>query len=77
MLIPAGGFSAYDQPGEPFHDPAADRAFAHALRRSLAPHVAVRELPQHINDAAFAAALVGALGSMLGAPSAVDTPPVR
>ena len=66
VLLPAGGVSALDRPGQPFHDPAADRALFDALRRHLAPHVTVREIDAHINDAAFADAVAEALLAMLG-----------
>jgi uncharacterized protein (UPF0261 family) len=58
VVVPLGGFSAYDAPGEPFHDPEADAAFVSALRAGLDPAVAMVEVPAHINDAAFAKAAV-------------------
>jgi uncharacterized protein (UPF0261 family)/ABC-type branched-subunit amino acid transport system ATPase component len=62
FLIPEGGVSAIDRPGQPFHDPDADRAlfatieerFRGGTDRKLA------RLPLHINDEAFADALVAA-----------------
>ena len=62
FLIPEKGFSAIDQPGHPFYDPQADQAFISALQatfKSSAKHALVR-LPLHINDEAFAQALVNA-----------------
>ncbi len=59
FLIPERGVSALDAPGQPFHDPAADRALFDALVvgvRQNADRKLVR-LPLHINDPAFAAAL--------------------
>ena len=62
FLIPEGGVSAIDVPGQPFHDPAADRA----LFDTFATHIRVSDnrrllrLPHAINDPAFAQALVGA-----------------
>lgn len=62
FLIPEGGVSALDAPGMAFHDPAADRALFDALERSLQRSERRRlvRLPHHINDPAFAEALVAA-----------------
>ncbi|MCW5632970.1 MAG: ABC transporter permease [Rubrivivax sp.] len=62
FLIPEGGVSALDKPGGPFHDPEADRALFDTLAqrfRAGADRKLVR-LPHHINDEAFADALVAA-----------------
>ena len=62
FLIPEKGFSAIDQAGHPFFDRQADQAFISALQASFkatAKHKLVR-LPLHINDEAFAQALVHA-----------------
>ncbi|HEY4957291.1 MAG TPA: Tm-1-like ATP-binding domain-containing protein, partial [Caldimonas sp.] len=62
FLIPEGGVSAIDKPGQPFHDPEADRALFAAIEERLragADRKLVR-LPQHINDEAFVEALVAA-----------------
>ena len=60
MLIPALGVSSLDASGAPFHDPAADEAFVEEFRSGTAgvEQVEVTVLPHHINDPAFAAALV-------------------
>ncbi|ATU72203.1 Tm-1-like ATP-binding domain-containing protein [Komagataeibacter rhaeticus] len=59
FLYPEGGFSLLDQPGAPFHDPAADEAFYAALAETLeqTPRRRLIRLPHAINDPAFAAAL--------------------
>ncbi len=60
FLIPELGVSALDAPGQPFHDPAADAALFQALEqtvRATQTRQLIR-LPHHINDPAFAAALV-------------------
>ncbi len=62
FLIPEGGVSAIDKPGQPFHDPEADRVLFTTIEqhfRAGAQRKLVR-LPQHINDDAFADALVAA-----------------
>jgi uncharacterized protein (UPF0261 family)/ABC-type branched-subunit amino acid transport system ATPase component len=62
FLLPEGGLSGLDAPGKPFWDPAADKALFDALAagfRAGADRKLVR-LPLHINDPAFADALVAA-----------------
>jgi uncharacterized protein (UPF0261 family) len=76
VVIPAGGFSAYDGPGEAFHDPAADRAFVAGLREALERRVPVELRPEHINHDAFAMALATALEDLLArtAPAVAGVP---
>jgi uncharacterized protein (UPF0261 family)/ABC-type branched-subunit amino acid transport system ATPase component len=62
FLLPEGGVSAIDAPGQPFHDPEADRALFSAIEQGFRPttqHKLLR-LPLHLNDEAFADALVAA-----------------
>ncbi|GAB5377502.1 MAG: ABC transporter permease [Acuticoccus sp.] len=68
FFLPEGGVSALDAPGQPFHDPAADRALFDALARTVRQS-ATRQLvrrPENINDPAFAAALVEAYRALHG-----------
>jgi uncharacterized protein (UPF0261 family)/ABC-type branched-subunit amino acid transport system ATPase component len=60
FLIPEKGVSGIDAPGQPFHDPAADAALFKALADTVRPTERRRliRLPHHLNDPAFAAALV-------------------
>ena len=62
ILIPEGGVSSLDAPGQPFHDPEADAALFHELRSRVqtTPQRQIRALPWHINDPRFAAAAVEA-----------------
>jgi uncharacterized protein (UPF0261 family) len=62
FLIPEGGVSAIDRPGQPFHDPDADRALFAALEERFRPGAEKKlvRLPHHINDDAFIDALVAA-----------------
>ena len=62
FLIPEGGVSAIDKPGQPFHDPEADRALFTSLEQHFrsSPERKLIRLPHHINDEAFADALVAA-----------------
>ena len=60
FLIPEHGVSALDAPGQAFHDPAADDALFRALEQTvrITANRQLIRLPHHINDPAFAAALV-------------------
>ncbi len=60
FLIPEKGVSGIDAPGQPFHDPAADVALFKALEETVRQTDRRRlvRLSHHINDPAFAAALV-------------------
>lgn len=62
LLIPEGGVSAIDVPGQPFHDPAADKALFDTLsaRIVVIPSRRIIRLPHAINEPGFAAALVAA-----------------
>lgn len=77
LLLPMGGLSMLDAPGQPFHDPEADAALFEALSHAFDAsdtHRLVR-LPHHINDPAFAQAVVQAVDEVM--PPAVPTPAGR
>jgi uncharacterized protein (UPF0261 family)/ABC-type branched-subunit amino acid transport system ATPase component len=60
FLIPEGGVSAIDRPGQPFHDPEADRMLFDTVEQRFrgGGDRQLVKLPWHINDEAFADALV-------------------
>ncbi|MBD8167831.1 Tm-1-like ATP-binding domain-containing protein [Erwinia persicina] len=60
FLIPEGGFSALDAPGQPFWSPEADRAFITALESHChqTEKRQIIRLPWNINDPQFAAEAV-------------------
>jgi uncharacterized protein (UPF0261 family) len=62
FLLPMGGVSSLDAPGQPFHDPAADAALFDAIEAALrqTPQRQLIRVPGNINDAAFAEAAVAA-----------------
>ncbi|MBY5164158.1 Tm-1-like ATP-binding domain-containing protein [Salsipaludibacter albus] len=69
FLLPEGGVSMLDAPGQPFHDPRADAALFDALEDGFTAtddHRLVR-LPHHVNDDAFAEAVVAAHAEIAGA----------
>src|SRR5690606_3506717 len=69
LMLPLRGVSMIDAPGQPFHDPVADRALFDALRENLAPHVRLVEVNAHINDRHFADAVADELLGLLAASS--------
>ena len=60
FLLPLKGVSLIDAPGQPFHDPAADRMLFDTLENEFRPDLNRRliKLDMGINDPAFAQALV-------------------
>ena len=68
FLLPLGGVSAIDAPGQPFHDPKADAALFDAIRATFreGPQRKLVELPHHINAPEFAAALVANFKEIAG-----------
>jgi uncharacterized protein (UPF0261 family) len=71
FLIPEGGVSAIDRPGQPFHDPEADRVLFDTLEQGFRTGADRRllRLPHHVNDEAFAQALVDAWNEIARAPA--------
>ena len=72
FLIPEGGVSLLDAPGQPFWDPAADRALFDAIAgtfRGGADRKLIR-LPNNLNDQAFADALVANFNELIQAQPA-------
>ena len=61
LVLPLGGVSAIDAPGQPFHDPEADAALFAALRAHVAPPVRIVEVDAHINDPEFARVLASSM----------------
>ena len=62
ILIPEGGVSMLDAPGQAFYDPDADRALIEALEKTLIPTQTrqCERLPFHINAPEFSSALAQA-----------------
>lgn len=69
LLIPELGISSIDAVGQPFHDPIADAGLFDELERSVqtTEQRTIKRLPLHINDPAFAAALVYEFQKLRGA----------
>jgi uncharacterized protein (UPF0261 family)/ABC-type branched-subunit amino acid transport system ATPase component len=71
FLLPEGGVSGVDAPDRPFWDPAADKRLFDTIAagfRSGANRRLVR-LPHHLNDPAFADALVAAFNEIARVPA--------
>lgn len=54
ILIPMGGFSAFDNDTSPMPDQKARECFAKVFKQCLEGNEKVQTLPYHINDRAFA-----------------------
>ena len=66
FLLPLGGVSALDAPGQPFHDPAASQALFEAIRAAFKPAPARKliEVNSNINAPAFTAAALAAFAEI-------------
>jgi uncharacterized protein (UPF0261 family) len=78
FLLPEGGGSLRDAPGQSFHDPAVDEALFSTLEREIrqTANRKLLRLPYNINDPEFADALVAAFGEVTGEAEG-DSPEVR
>jgi uncharacterized protein (UPF0261 family) len=70
VLLPLQGLSMYCHPGEPMHDPEADRELFRVLKEKAGPNVLVEEIDAHINDPACADRAAELLLSFLDADAA-------
>jgi uncharacterized protein (UPF0261 family) len=68
FLLPEGGVSAIDAPGQPFHDPEADAALFEALEATVqqTERRRLERVPHNVNDPEFAEALVRAFREVTG-----------
>jgi uncharacterized protein (UPF0261 family)/ABC-type branched-subunit amino acid transport system ATPase component len=66
FLLPEGGVSLLDAPGQPFHDPEADAALFEAILKSVrqTPQRRVERVRGNINDPAFIEAVIAAFRSI-------------
>ncbi len=67
ILIPLQGLSAFDREGAPLHDPRGPALFRDTLQEALTRPLAIRALPCHVNDPAFADALLETILGLMGA----------
>ncbi len=74
IVIPEAGVSMLDAPGQAFHDPEADAALFDQLETRLnqSDKRRIVRLPYHINDPAFADALVAEFKALQSAKVAVS-----
>ena len=76
FLLPLGGVSALDAPGQPFWSPEADRALFAAIEQGFrpAPNRRLVKRSENINDPDFAQALVDAFHEVCEPASQTSTP---
>ena len=65
VVVPLGGFSAYDDPTGHWPDPEADDALIRSLKSNLSPKIEYVEIDSHINSEDFCKAVVEVLLRML------------
>ena len=65
ILIPMGGFSAFDSENGPLHDPLGPTIFNDTLKKYLKSDISVNSMPYHINNPEFAIAIVDQLERLL------------
>jgi len=58
FIMPMGGIDEWDRPGAPFHDPEGLAVLARSVRDNLRPEVPFIPLEVHMNDRAFAEAVI-------------------
>jgi uncharacterized protein (UPF0261 family) len=78
FFVPLHGFSTLDSPDGPIHRPELCPLFADALAHALPERVVARRFANHINDPAFADAIVAqvqAYGESAAVNAASRTPP--
>jgi uncharacterized protein (UPF0261 family) len=67
FLLPEGGVSMIDAPGQPFHDPDADEALFAAIESNIeqTANRIVTRIPANINDEAFVHAALAAFADVM------------
>jgi uncharacterized protein (UPF0261 family) len=66
VLVPLGGFSAFDSEAGPLHDPIAPQLFVNRLIERTAQNAAIQQSLRHINAPEFAGFIVERLKCMTG-----------
>ncbi len=68
LLLPANGLSEIDKAGSPFYNDRSNKKLFDTIREKLSGKILVTQLPLHINDPAFAEALVAELLELVSRP---------
>lgn len=58
VMLPNQGIEEWDKPGGPAHDPDGLTAFLDEMRKAIKPPIGLTEIDAHINDQAFADAVL-------------------
>ncbi len=66
LVVPLGGFSTRDYEGSSFHNPKGIAGFVEEFRRAAPEGVDINEIDAHINDAAFAEAVIAVFDRLVG-----------
>jgi len=65
MVVPMGGFSAFDSPDGPMEAPEIRKAFAEGFKAALPPGIRYMESRHHINDPEFAMTIMDCVDLLL------------
>jgi uncharacterized protein (UPF0261 family) len=65
VAVPLGGFSGFDRPGGPLHDPEAPEIMAEVFRKALGPETPLHVSPYHINEPEFGDLLIDIVTSWM------------
>jgi uncharacterized protein (UPF0261 family) len=72
FLVPLRGWAGPDREGGPLYEPETDRVFIEELRKRLKPEIEIREIDAHIEDRAFAQAVMAAFDEVMEGRPAGD-----
>jgi uncharacterized protein (UPF0261 family) len=73
VMVPLKGFCYPNFEGRPLYNPGGVKAFVAALQKRLQPAIPLRLLPLHVNDDAFADAVVEEFETLMQAHRAVSS----
>ena len=65
IVVPMGGFSAFDGEKGPLPDPEARQRFLQTLKKTLKDPSMLRVMTSHVNDPEFADAVIDATDQVL------------
>jgi uncharacterized protein (UPF0261 family) len=65
FIVPLRGWSASERDGDPYYEPELNRLFVQTLKARLKPEIETIEIDAHLEDPAFAQAIVTTFANMM------------